>query len=192
MIFEFDCQVCGAHVRTKRSPANTKVAPKYCSQKCNGAAKHARKRGPTPNVRYHCLTCGKVVATYRSPSARKGYVPKFCGLKCLGKAQAGSDNPAWSGGRHVGANGYVVVFLPDHPYANVSGYVYEHRFVMEQAIGRYLRPEEVVHHDNKIKTDNAIGNLRRFSNQSAHSAFHAAERRRAREGASVRAIVGGV
>ncbi|MGD9397629.1 MAG: HNH endonuclease [Candidatus Thorarchaeota archaeon] len=47
-----------------------------------------------------------------------------------------------------------------------------HRWKAERKIGRRLRPGEVVHHQNKIKTDNRYGNLRVFSSRKAHQAFH--------------------
>lgn len=55
--------------------------------------------------------------------------------------------------------GYVLIKVDNHPCADSKGYVREHRLVMEEKLGRYLRPGEVVHHINHIKNDNRIENL---------------------------------
>ena len=67
-------------------------------------------------------------------------------------------------------NGYVQVYYPKHPY-NSCGYVCEHRLVVENHIGRYLRKDEVVHHINGIKDDNRIENLQIMTN-SEHMKLH--------------------
>ncbi|MBE0611240.1 MAG: HNH endonuclease [Dehalococcoidia bacterium] len=79
---------------------------------------------------------------------------------------SGKHRPA--GGRVDDRDGYLLIRMPEHPYANRSGYVREHRLVMEQAIGRYLRPEEVVHHRNGHKSDNRIENLQLYESNAAH------------------------
>ena len=49
--------------------------------------------------------------------------------------------------------GYVLVYCPEHPNANKNNgkYIYEHRLVMSNMLGRPLRPDEVVHHKNGIR-----------------------------------------
>ena len=42
---------------------------------------------------------------------------------------------------------------------------------MEKSIGRFLEPDEVVHHINGIKNDNRIENLMSFKNHSKHSKY---------------------
>lgn len=79
----------------------------------------------------------------------------------------GEENIAWNGGT-ITQKGYVFLRRPDHPCATKGGYVAEHRLVMEEVLGRYLLPTEVVHHDNKIVTDNRPCNLRLFASNADH------------------------
>ena len=62
-------------------------------------------------------------------------------------------------------DGYIAVYVPDHPYANKEGYVMEHRLVMEEHIGRYLEKGEEVHHINKKRDDNRLENLTLLSTE---------------------------
>lgn len=53
---------------------------------------------------------------------------------------------------------------PEHPYGEKrkdrkKKYIYYHRAIMEQHLGRYLKPEEQVDHKDKDKTNNTISNL---------------------------------
>jgi hypothetical protein len=47
----------------------------------------------------------------------------------------------------------------DHPYCNTTGYVPQHRLVVEAAEERYLTPDEVVHHIDGDIHNNNIENL---------------------------------
>ena len=69
------------------------------------------------------------------------------------------------------SGGYILVYHPEHPCADQTGYVLEHRLVVEAKLGRYLSSDEVVHHKNGIKTDNGIDNLIIIS-KSEHAKIH--------------------
>ncbi len=87
------------------------------------------------------------------------------------KGQPLEENPNWDGGRTVTSHGYVLLKRPDHPSADSRGYVYEHRLVAEQKIGRQLESDEHVHHKNGEKTDNRPENLEVLSAEE-HRARH--------------------
>lgn len=93
----------------------------------------------------------------------------------------GSDNPGWRGGRYI-KDGYVRVRVGrGHPMATPQGWAYEHRLVMAEHLGRWLEPEEHVHHRNGDKQDNRIENLELFPNAAAHMAHHKMLERLGRE-----------
>ncbi len=67
---------------------------------------------------------------------------------------------------------YFWLFKPDHPYCNKAGYVQEHRFILEQKLGRQLKPEEIAHHKDKNTFNNHPDNLELFSSGSEHARYH--------------------
>lgn len=75
------------------------------------------------------------------------------------EGRMGENAGNWQGGRREMKSGYVYIYSSNHPYCTKSGYVMEHRLVVEEAIGRYLESYEVVHHKNGIKSDNRLENL---------------------------------
>lgn len=101
----------------------------------------------------------------------------------FGKGLFGAANPmygkrkeqskSWKGGRRTRKDGYVVIRVSDdYPFPSYESdgakYALEHRFVMETHLGRFLLPEEVVHHINENPSDNRIENLQLFENQAEH------------------------
>lgn len=170
MTVEFNCETCGRHVRKRRSPANIKTPPRFCSQACHGVARRGTGDGLQHNTTVVCAACGSTARVYRAPSAEP---PTFCSAACRDTAQRGAGNPAFNGGRHQLANGYIVILAPSDPDADVRGYVLEHRIVARGLIGRQLTKREVVHHVDGDKTNNAPQNLRIFSSQAEHARHHA-------------------
>lgn len=82
----------------------------------------------------------------------------------------GCNHPRWKGGRVIN-DGYKYVLNPNHPYSTKSGYVLEHRLIMEKELNRYLKPGEVVHHINEDRLDNRIENLKLMTH-GEHSSLH--------------------
>jgi hypothetical protein len=65
----------------------------------------------------------------------------------------GYKNPAWKGGRYIDNDGYVRIWIGDDKYA------YEHKQIVEKALGRKLTKNERVHHINENRSDNRNRNL---------------------------------
>ena len=83
----------------------------------------------------------------------------------------GANHPMWKDGRIKGFGGYMLILMPNHPFCQKCGYVYEHRLVIEKQIKRYLTPDEIGHHIGAID-DNRPHMLMAFSSISAHMRFH--------------------
>ena len=82
----------------------------------------------------------------------------------------------WKGGKSKDLKGYILIYQPQHPNSKKSGYILEHRLVMEKYLGRYLQRKEIVHHKNLDKGDNKIENLFLFPNDRLHTYFHIIKR----------------
>jgi hypothetical protein len=83
----------------------------------------------------------------------------------------GPLSTSWRGGRVKDKDGYIYVYCPDHPAANAHGYIFEHRLVAEEMLGRLLDDNEVVHHKNDVRNDNRPENLEVMS-RAEHMALH--------------------
>jgi hypothetical protein len=90
----------------------------------------------------------------------------------------GTEAPGYKGGiSEKGHRGYRKILCPDHPNADASGYVLEHRLVCERLLGRYLTEEEIVHHRDSNPLNNDPSNLFIFYGHHTHCAFHKAKAR---------------
>lgn len=69
----------------------------------------------------------------------------------------------------IGTRGYRRLYKPDYPQKN--DYVKKARLIMEKKLGRYLTPQEIVHHRDLDKLNDNIENLQLMSN-SEHTTLH--------------------
>ena len=119
----------------------------------------------------HCL---KISQAHKG----KHYSPKT-------EFKRGPAHFLWKGGRRITSKGYVHLYMPEHPSANYSGHIYEHRLVMERKIGRSLKKDEFIHHINGNKQDNRIENLKMVDARThwrIHMALGTAGGRRGKNG----------
>ena len=153
--------------------------PKLCECGCGQVTKMAiqtdKKRGKIKGEHNKFITGhnskGKNNPMYGIVSPMKGKKLSTKTKKKIGEANKGSKCYFWRNGiKHSG--GYIFIQSKEHPFCSSEGYVKRSRLVMEKKLGRYLKPEEVVHHINRIRDDDRPENLKLFSNIGSHTSFH--------------------
>ncbi len=95
-----------------------------------------------------CADCGLKRWVEFKRGKANGTICQKC--NCKRRHLRGDRSYLWKGGRNVTTSGYIRVKLqPDDfffPMGGKTGYVFEHRLVMAQSLGRCLQPYEKVHH----------------------------------------------
>lgn len=131
---------------------------RFCSRQHAGLG-----RKPLPPV--YCGHCQEEVGSSqrtRIRQVKKGAV--FCKKAC--------QESYWREHGTVNKRGYVEVYTPEHPFATKRNRVLQHRLVMEKQIGRFLHPDEIVHHKNGVKTDNDPENLELLIRTAHSTGYH--------------------
>jgi hypothetical protein len=107
-----------------------------------------------------CIICKKKF--YRPPSSFKKAKHQYCSRECGYLANKGVlknitpiENRKW----FKSAKGYLATTIR-------GKWLWQHRWVIENHIGRTLKKEEIIHHLNGIKNDNRIENLAICSDKS--------------------------
>jgi hypothetical protein len=138
-------------VRCEEEYQPTTMRQRYCSVACRtGAA--------------ICELCGITFVASRHTEKR------FCSSKCF-------YDTAMPVGTLRPCGAYILIKVsPETPGARRFGprsnWMYHHRFVMQESVGRPLLRSETVHHINAIKTDNRLENLQlRQGNHGKGAAF---------------------
>ena len=167
------CEVCGTEFKVPPSRAAT---AKTCSNACAVSVRAAARQRRT---QINCKQCGKTFGVPNSHASRRIYCSRTCleaspEMKALKAGTKGTSNANWKGGRTSHSEGYIYALAAWHPFASKSGYVLEHRLVMERWLLQndpaspfltyvdghlVLSPDYLVHHKDEDKHNNDISNL---------------------------------
>ena len=144
------CNTCGREFELNSSETRVKEGKvRFCSTKCRDEALKKGKEIP-------CKKCGKLFYTTRN---------EFCSKECARAYRSDTmEHKVYK------ENGYLVRYEQGY---NKKGNVKVHRQVMEEYLGRRLKPSEVVHHKDGNKLNNDISNLEVMS-RGDHSKLHRA------------------
>jgi hypothetical protein len=139
------CGQCGAIFKPHRRTQT------YCSRECHSVSL------PKSDTSGICCICDKPFRRWRKEQST-------CSQQCAGKARRGSRAYNYKGGC-ISSEGYKVIRVEGRA-------VYEHRHAMELHIGRPLGPNEVVHHKDGDRLNNAIENLELMDGRAMHALTH--------------------
>ena len=109
--------------------------------------------------------CGEFVIPNRDRyyrQAKTWFIP--------GHQNRGANHPNYKGGQVI-AKGYFWILNHDHPRCTPRGYVKRAWLVMEEKLGRYLKPGEIVHHIDGDKLNDDLENLM-VTDRRRHARHH--------------------
>lgn len=138
--------------------------PMYCSIKCSANA--ARKKTDERH-KSECINCGREFYKSRRKGSGTIYQTQMlCSRQCANERRSKlyrERNGLPQITRRLKRR-YAVLRIPARD-GQPTYEILEHRYVMEQKLGRKLTSDETVHHVNGVKTDNRPENLELFSSR---------------------------
>lgn len=167
----FTCKQCGSPFSMKHSIADAVRRkwdrdPIYCSMPCSDLGRKADAEGRA-KAKLVCIQCGNPFTDVRKPS---GYLRRhngLCSTACRSayrrlsyQSKATDLEPR----RRKYKNGYWRIYIPGRD-GEPPRELFEHRYVMEQHLGRVLLPGETIHHIDGDRGNNALSNLELFKSR---------------------------
>lgn len=154
---------------------DTRPIPNTKCSVCNKEfyIKESRKTKRLPK---HGFTCSRWCSAILRSTFMKGENNHQFGIK-------GQDNYSFKGQEITNQYGYIMLYLPNHPKANVHGRYRKHRYVIEQSDKypmeyfriinnqKVLKKKYNVHHDDENKSNCELDNLIVLT-RSEHTSLH--------------------
>lgn len=162
-MIDFSCKRCGSPFSFKPSYVTEYRRkfgkdPAYCSRPCAYAGRKADADGRNT---ISCKNCGKdFVRSRRNGTGNIYRQQELCSRQCKNEwvSKVYREKHGLPQMTRRIKRGYVVLRIPASD-GNPVREMLEHRFVMEQHIGRPLLSVETIHHKNGDTQDNSIENL---------------------------------
>lgn len=128
---------------------------------------------PSRLVQIQCQFCKEIKCRHISDIKKAINNTGYWACKTCTLVQRNKDNATPVGSKRTVAKGYIEI-------KTNNGWTREHRYVMEQYLGRKLKKDEIIHHKDENKKNNIISNLELLLH-GEHTKYHHTGAKRSEE-----------